>query len=296
MANYLIVLVGPTGIGKTKLSIYLAKKFNIEIINADSRQLYRGMDIGTSKPSFKDLSSVPHHLIDIVDPWDNYTIADYEKDSIEAIKHIFNRNNIALLVGGSGLYIKATCEGIDNIPPIPEMIRDELYAELLKNGKEFLLEELKQKDYPCYKIIDIKNPRRIIRALEVIRYTNKKFSSFLTHRAKRRDFQTLKIGIQTSRTDLYNRIDKRVEIMFKNKFLDEVLRLYKYKNYNSLQSIGYKEAIDFIDRKITKSEMISLIKRNTRRYAKRQITWFKKDATIKWFSNKDQVLNYIKKN
>ena len=278
----LIVIAGPTAVGKTAAAIMLAKKLDTEIISADSRQFYREMSIGTAKPSAEELGQVKHHFIDSHSVSDNFSVADFEKQGLQVLDNIFKTHDTALLVGGSGLYIKAICEGFDELPVAPAGIRKKLNLELAEKGITYLQEKLKAAD-PVYATqVDLNNPQRIIRALEVTESTGKPFSSYRKAAINIRPFRIVKLGLNLPREVLYDRINQRVDMMISDGLVDEVQSLMPYRNLNALNSVGYSELFDYFDRKTDLNTAIELIKQNTRRFAKRQLTWFRKDEQIRW--------------
>jgi len=291
----LITIVGPTAVGKTLFAIDLALKFNTEIISADSRQIYRQLKIGTAKPTYDQLALVKHHFIDFLNIDQEFNAGEFEKRAIETIKDIFTRNDIAIMCGGSGLYINAVCHGIDEIPTVEPGLRELLIAAFEKDGLTPLTNELKLYDPQYYKQVDRSNPQRIIRALEVIRSTGKPYSKFRKKRNPQRPFRIIKIGLEMDRSELYDSVDKRMDIMIKNGLFKEAEELFSYKKLNALQTVGYKEIFGYLEGEYGKAEAIRLLKRNSRRYAKRQLTWFKKDAEVQWFNAKevDVMMNYI---
>ncbi|MXV53108.1 tRNA (adenosine(37)-N6)-dimethylallyltransferase MiaA [Pedobacter sp. HMF7647] len=291
----LITVVGPTAVGKTELAIRLAGHFNTEIVSADSRQFYREMEIGTAKPNDTELSQARHHFINSHSIEETVTAGDYETQALSVIDKIFHQNPLAILAGGSGLFINALLNGIDDLPKVPEDIRQQLNSLHLTEGIEPLQEELRTKDPDYYRQVDLQNPQRIIRALEVIRATNKPFSSFQSGEKKQRNFITIKVGLNMPREILYDRINKRVDLMVQNGLVEEARTLLPYKNHYALQTVGYSELFDYFDDKITLDKAIDQIKQNTRRYAKRQITWFRRDTEIAWFEPGDfeKIISYI---
>jgi len=291
----LIIVLGPTAIGKTSLSIQLAKHFNTEIISADSRQFYKELLIGAAPPSAKELSEVKHHFIQHLSVSQDYNVGKFEEDAIVKIEELFTKNDKVIVVGGSGLYIDAICKGFDKMPETPSEIREEVISLYKKNGIDFLLNEVQQKDPVFYNEVDRNNPQRLLRALEVMYSTNKTFSSFRNKKDKKRNFKIIKIGLETDRELLYNRINERVDIMMENGLLQEVKSLTHFKNKNSLQTVGYKELFEHLEGKITLEEALNKIKQNSRRFAKRQITWFKKDRSTTYFSaeNLDKIIEFI---
>ena len=296
MDKHLITIIGPTAIGKTNLAIRIANYFKTEIVSADSRQFYKEMNIGTAKPSNSELNSIKHHLVNNKSINDNYNISDYEKDALKSIKSIFNKNDVAILVGGSGLYINTVLYGLDEIPEISDEIRNSLYLDLELKGIKKLQEELKLLDPASYSNIDINNPRRLIRALEVSISTGKSYSSFLKKKKKKRDFNIIVLGINQDRLELYDKINARVDNMVESGLINEVKELYNLKGLNALNTIGYREVFNYIEDKYSLDECINEIKKNTRRYAKRQLTWFKSIDRVEWITpeyNFEKIIAYI---
>ncbi|MDN5214225.1 tRNA (adenosine(37)-N6)-dimethylallyltransferase MiaA [Fulvivirgaceae bacterium BMA12] len=291
----LLVIVGPTAVGKTDFSIALAKRYKTAIVSADSRQFFREMNIGTAKPGASELREVKHYFINNLSIHDTYNIADFEKEAIDLVTRYFLKNDVLILTGGSGLYIKAVCEGIDNIPGVDPGIRIRLNSLLQEKGLDILVEKLKEHDPEYFQKVDLNNPQRVIRALEVCLGTGKPYSGFLKGRKQDRNFQTIKIGLNLSRELLYDRINTRMDQMISDGLFEEAKELYPFKEGNALQTVGYKEIFDYMDGKYDKAEAIRLLKRNSRRYAKRQLTWFTRDPDIKWFSpgEPDKVAAYL---
>jgi len=295
MKHSLIVLIGPTGVGKTDVAIEIASHFKCEIISADSRQFFREMRIGTTVPTLHQLETIKHHFIRFLSIKDYYSSSLFERDVLELLPKLFSSGNIALMTGGSGLYIDAVCSGIDDIPDVDSNMREKYLAKYSKEGIEGLRETLKILDPEYYKIVDLNNYKRIIRALEICESTGMPYSSFLRNAIKEREFGIIKVGLERPRDELYMRINQRVDEMVKMGIEDEAKQLYHFRKLNALNSVGYKEFFDAFDGKIPREKAIELIKRNSRRYAKRQITWWGKDKEIKWF-HPDQVkdlINYI---
>lgn len=293
--KFLIIILGPTGIGKTDLTIELAKTFNSEIISCDSRQFYKELNIGTAVPEKEQLEAVKHHFIQNISITDYYNVSNFENDVINFLKTYHKKNKIALMTGGSMMYIDAVCNGIDEMPDIDPDIR-EFYKEKLKNdGIESLRFELKLVDPEHYNIVDLKNGKRIIRALEVCAQTGKTYTSFRTAPKKERDFEIIKIGLQIEREKLYERINKRVDIMIENGLIDEVKANLKNRNLNALNTVGYKELFAYFDGEYSLEKAIELIKRNTRHYSRRQISWFNRDKEINWFNpnNFEEIKTFI---
>ena len=262
----------------------IANYFKTEIVSADSRQFYKEMNIGTAKPSNSELNSIKHHLINNKSINDDYNISDYEKDALNSINSIFNKNDIAILVGGSGLYINTILYGLDEIPEISTDTRNSLYLDLELKGIKKLQDQLKLLDPVSHDAIDINNPRRLIRALEVSISTGKSYSSFLKKKKKKRDFNIIVLGINQDRSELYNKIDTRVDNMVESGLINEAKELYSLKSLKALNTIGYSEVFNYIENKYYLEECISEIKKNTRRYAKRQLTWFKSIDKVEWIT------------
>ncbi len=292
MKNILIVLLGPTGVGKTDISINLAGRFNCEIISADSRQFFREMKIGTAVPTDNQLNTINHHFIRFKSVEDYYSSSLFERDVINLLPTLFSKNNIVLMSGGSGMYIDAVCRGIDDIPDVDPEVRDRYIRRYEEDGIEGLRAALKILDPEHYSKVDLKNHKRIMRALEICETAGRPYSSFLKKNKREREFGIIKIGLERTREDLYNRINMRVDAMIDTGLEDEARNLYKYKNLNAMNCVGYREFFDYFDSIITRDKAIELIKRNSRRYAKRQITWWGKDPDIKWF-HPDQIHEII---
>ncbi|CAI9429646.1 tRNA (adenosine(37)-N6)-dimethylallyltransferase MiaA [Candidatus Ornithobacterium hominis] len=293
----LIVVVGPTAIGKTKLAIDIAQNFDAEIISSDSRQFYQEMEIGTAVPSQEELAAIKHHFIQHISIVKDYSVGDFEREALEFIQEYFEKKEILVMVGGSGLYEKAVTQGLDNFPEIPAEIRTRLNQELSRFGLEKLQKELAEKDSMYFSKIDENNPQRVIRALEIIRGSGKTYSSFLNQKKKARDFDVIKIGLTAEREMIYERINQRVDVMMKNGLLGEVKKLYGFKALNALQTVGYRELFAYFEGEYDLNFAIEEIKKNTRRFAKRQLTWYRKDNLVQWFDfrNKELVINYLNK-
>ena len=291
----LIVIAGPTAIGKTDLAIKIAKEFKTEILSADSRQFYIEMNIGTAKPSIDDLNEVKHHFVNSHHITDIFNVGDFEKNGLKTIEHIFEKNNFTVLVGGSGLYINAICNGFDDFPNSPVEIRESLNLQFKNNGLEGLQNQLKTLDPEYYNTMDTNNPQRIIRALEVCLSTGFPYSTYRKQNKRTRPFNVIKIGLNIDREHLYHRINHRVDQMIENGLIEEVRQLITYRKLNALNTVGYSELFEFIDHTITKEEAVNKIKQNSRRFAKRQLTWFRKDQDIKWFEpdQYSEILKYI---
>jgi len=280
----LIVIAGPTAIGKTSLSIKLAKKLKTEIISCDSRQFYKELSIGTAVPSEDELKKIQHHFIQNLSIKEGYNIGEFEKDAILKIESLFKKYNNVILVGGSGLYIDAVCKGIDILPDISKKIRENLNIQYKKNGLAWLQNEVKELDPEYFEYVDTKNPQRLMRSLETYTASGKKISSLHKKKDKKRDFNIIKIGLKIDRELLYRKINSRVDKMISDGLIEEAKSLIKYRHYNALNTVGYKELFDFLDGNSNLETAIEKIKQNTRRLAKRQITWFKRDKSINWFT------------
>lgn len=287
----LIVLAGPTAVGKTKLSIELAKKNNSSIFSCDSRQFYRELSIGTAKPSINELNQIPHYFINNKSIDQSYSAGDYEKEIISKLDGFFLKQKIAFLVGGSGMYIDAVCKGLDNLPK-DLSVRNRLNSELQENGIKYLQESLKNLDPVHYKNIDLNNSQRLIRALEVCIVASKPYSSLLTSKKKIRSFKIVKFLLHINKNLLELNIENRVNEMVKYGLFEEVESLRKKEGLNALNTVGYKEIFNFFNGKTTKEEAINLIKKNTKKYAKRQMTWFKKDLSYQWIDNTDNLESF----
>lgn len=274
---------GPTAVGKTTFSIRLAQQYQTEIISADSRQLYQQLTIGTAKPNAEELAAVPHHFIDILPPEREYNAGQFERDAMALLDRLFLQHDQVVVAGGSGMYVQALCQGIDEMPEIPAQFRENLNMRLQKEGLPSLLAELQLLDPVYFQQVDRQNPQRVVRALEVSLYTGSPYSSFRRQGFKERPFHTIKIGLDRPREELYQRINERMDQMVEEGLFEEARELYPHKNLNALQTVGYKEVFDYIEGKYDKDEAIRLLKRNSRRYAKRQLTWFRKDKDFAWF-------------
>jgi tRNA dimethylallyltransferase len=292
----LIVIVGPTAVGKTSLSIKLAKAFSANIISADSRQVYREMEKGTAKPSPEELAEVNHHFINSHSIYQNFNAAEFEKEALSLLEKLFREKDVIIAVGGSGLYVDALCKGFDDIPPIDSSIRDDLNNLFEKEGLESLKTKLKQLDAEYYAKVDLQNPQRLIRALEVCIGTGKAYSAFRKKQENNRPFNIIKVGLEMEREELYNRIDARMDNMIADGLFEEAESLYPLRNLNALQTVGYTEIFNYLAGEYSREEAIRLLKRNSRRYAKRQLTWFKRDDDIKWFNANEfeTVIEYLK--
>jgi len=291
----LIVLVGPTAVGKTLVAITLARHFGTEIISADSRQLFKELEIGTAKPLPAELQMVRHHFINSHSIREPYDAAQYGRDALILIEKLFVQRDQLILCGGSGMYVKAVCEGFDDIPDIPEDIREKLMNEYEQHGIKVLQDKMRTLDPECYREIDNQNPQRLMRALEVIEGTGKSIRSFQKNTKLDHPFSIVKIGLTLPRELLYERIDRRMDDMISHGLFAEAESLYKFRHINALQTVGYQEIFDYIDGKYDREEAIRLLKRNSRRYAKRQLTWFQRDRDINWTdpNNIDGIIQMI---
>lgn len=279
----LISIVGPTAIGKTALGIKLAQHFNTEIISADSRQFFKEMKIGTAVPNAAELAAAKHHFIQHISIEDNYSVGDFEREAILKLDELFKKHDVVIMLGGSGLYVKSLIEGLDYFPDVDPSIRESLNNEFEERGIPNLQNKLKELDPEYYKVADVENPHRLIRALEICIGTGKPYSSFLNKEKNSRDFDVISIGLEAEREIIYDRINKRVDIMMEEGLLTEAKRLYPKRHLNALNTVGYKELFEYLDDNLSLEEAVAEIKKNTRRFAKRQLTWFRKDANITWF-------------
>lgn len=295
--KYLIVIGGPTACGKTKAAIKVANHFGIEIISADSRQFYREMNIGTAKPSYQELAQAPHHFINNLSIHEDYTAGDFEREVIPFLDKLYERNDAAIIVGGSGFFLQAVCEGLDEFPVVPKEIRNKVIAEFEEKGLEHLQKRMRKVDSKYYSLMDNKNPHRLIRALSVYDASGKPFSDFLYQPPKIRNFEPIYICLEMPREFLYKRINKRVDKMMNKGLLAEAKTLYPFKHISALQTVGYSEFFDFFDGKTTLEEAVELVKRNSRRYAKRQTTWFRKKEYWNRFlsDDPDSIIKFVQK-
>ncbi len=291
----LICVVGPTAIGKTTLAIQIAKHFTTEIISSDSRQFYKEMAIGTAVPSKEELVEITHHFIQYRSIFEEYSVGDFERDALKLLDTLFETNNVIVMVGGSGLYIDAVIKGLDKFPEVPVNIIEDLKTEFETQGIVPLQKELLEKDPNYYKKVDLQNHHRIIRALGVCRSQKHPYSSFLNTGKEPRKFKTLCIGLTAERAIIYKRINQRVDIMMNEGLENEARNLYPNKELNALQTVGYRELFNYFDGEYTKEFAIEEIKKNTRRFAKRQGTWFRKNASINWFDYKTNFSEIINK-
>lgn len=283
----LIAILGPTAVGKTKLCVKLAQALETEIIYADSRQIYKGMRICTAQPTAEEMQGVKHHFVNYLPIETPYNAFSYSGEALGLIEILFKKYDFIILSGGTGLYIDAVCHGMDTMPSVDNIVRTNLNSQFKTTTLPFFLEKLALQDPEYYEIVDKKNPRRILRALEIIESTGRPYSHFRSRSTVERPFEILKIGINRDRNELYSRINSRVESMLANGLLKEIESLFSYKNYSATQTIGCTELFSYLDGSITLDQSISLIKQNTRRYAKRQLTWFQKDKKILWYHPDD---------
>lgn len=291
----LIVLIGPTGIGKTDLSLNIAEHYNTEIISADSRQLYADLKIGTAAPTPEQLARVKHHFVGTLQLTDYYSAAQYEAEVMKKLDELFKQHSVIVLTGGSMMYVDAVCKGIDDIPTVDEETRKTLMQHYENVGLERLCAELKILDPEYYDIVDKKNPKRVIHALEICYMTGQTYTSFRTSQTKERPFNIIKVGLRREREELYARINKRVDIMMEDGLLEEAKSVYQYKNLNSLNTVGYKEMFKYLDGEWELPFAIEKIKQNSRIYSRKQVTWFKRDTDITWFHPDDtnNIMSFI---
>lgn len=292
----LITIAGPTAIGKTALAIEVARHYQTEIISADSRQFFKEMSIGTAKPNEQELAAAPHHFVNSHSIHDTFTVGDFEKQAIQKIEELFQKHDVLVMVGGSGLYVNAVLYGFDELPKADEELRNQLNQQLAYQGIEPIQKQLKELDPMYYQEVDIQNPQRIIRALEVCISSGKPFSSFRKTESKKRSFNSIIIGLDMEREKLYNRINQRVDLMMQEGLLAEVKSLQEFQHLNALKTVGYSEILNYLNGEWTLDFAIDKIKQNTRNFAKRQLTWFRKNEGIVWFkpSEKEVVFSFLK--
>lgn len=293
----LIVLLGPTGVGKTELSLSIAEAYHTSIVSADSRQLYADIKIGTAAPTAKQLARVPHYFVRTLDLHDYYSAAQYEMEVLKKLEELFRENDVVVLTGGSMMYIDAVCKGIDDIPTVDNETRQLMLERYEQEGLERLCAELKLLDPEYYQIVDLKNHKRVIHALEICYMTGKTFTSFRTQTQKERPFEILKIGLKREREELYERINRRVDIMMEEGLLEEARRVYPFRQLNSLNTVGYKELFNYLDGTWELPFAIEKIKQNSRIYSRKQMTWFKRDQHITWFHPEDtaEIMSFLQK-
>ena len=298
MQPTLVVITGPTAVGKTDLCVELAQHFNTEIINADSRQFFKDLSIGTAKPTTEEMKNIPHHFVNSHSITETYNATNFEQDVLVLLDTLFKKHSLVILTGGSGLYIDAVCNGFDeNIPEGNEQLRNELEALYNKYGIELLQEKLKQLDPDFYQEIDLNNIKRLYRAIEVCMLSNGTYAELRQGIKQQRPFNIIKIALNRDKDELYSRINQRVDLMMQNGLLEEVKQVKKYRNHNALKTVGYTELFDYLDGKYTLVEAIEKIKVNTRRYAKKQLAWFNKSNDYNWFhpTEKEQMITFINK-
>lgn len=295
MGKTLIVIAGATGSGKTDLSINIALHYHAPIISTDSRQFYRGIPIGTAQPDAEQLQAIEHHFIASHDLTHDFNCGAYEHEALQRLEELFSKHDYVVAVGGSGLYIKSLCEGMDDLPEVDAALREQLMKDLKQQGVNAMAERLKKLDPAYYEVVDRKNPARVLRALEVCIGTGMPYSSLRTGEKRQRPFNIVKIATDMDRALLYERIDRRVDIMVEQGLEQEARSVYHLRELNSLQTVGYREFFDYFDGTISREEAIELIKRNSRRYAKRQLTWFRRDAEFTWFNptEMEKIIEYI---
>jgi len=300
MNNTLIIVVGTTAIGKTSKAIELAKHYGCEVVSCDSRQFFKEMTIGTAVPSESELQAVPHHFIQTKSIFESYNVGDFEREALEKLDELFQKNPIQVMVGGSGLYVDAIVKGFDDFPEIEPSVREEIKKEYDQKGINFLQDKLKEVDSEYYNKLKtenpqtLENPQRMMRFVEVSVGSNKPYSSFLNQKKNTRNFKTILVGLEAEREIIYNRINQRVDIMISNGLLEEARKLYLHKSLNALQTVGYRELFDYFDEKTSLEVAIEEIKKNTRRFAKRQLTWFKRNPDTLWFDYRTPVQEIVK--
>ena len=296
MNKYLLCVIGPTAIGKTSLSIKLAKHFNTEILSADSRQFFKEMTIGTAVPEKEELAKAKHHFIQHISIEQPYSVGDFERDATSLLRKLFKSNDVVIMVGGSGLYVDSITKGLDDFPEIDESLRKKLNKDLKIKGLKYLQTKLKELDEKAYNSITLENPRRVTRALEICLQTGEPYSSFLEKKENNREFKSIYIGLTADRDIIYDRINERVDLMVANGLLEEAKALISKQHLNALQTVGYKELFEYFNNKWGLDFAISEIKKNTRRFAKRQLTWYRKNKDVKWFdyqTNSEDIINYL---
>ena len=295
MAKTLIVITGPTAVGKTRLCLDIARHFDIPIINADSRQIYKELSIGTAKPTAEEQQLVKHYFVGTLSLQDYYSASLFESQVMDLLSTLFKHSDYALMAGGSMMYIDAVCNGIDDIPTIDDETRATMKQRLADEGLERLCDELRRLDPEYFEIVDRQNPKRVVHALEICTMTGRTYTSFRKREKKARPFRIVKIGLNRERTELYERINARVDTMIKQGLLLEAQSLYQQREQNALNTVGYKELFDYLDGRWSLDEAVERIKGNTRRYARKQLTWYKKDPLIRWFhpDQKKEIIDYI---
>ena len=297
MSKYLLTIVGPTAIGKTSLSIALAQHFNCDIISCDSRQFFKEMQIGTAVPTIEELAGAQHHFIQNKSIFENYTVGDFEKEAIAKLDELFLTNNYVVMVGGSGLYVDAVLKGFDDFPEIEPSVREEVTSNYEKLGIEYLQTELEKRDPNYFEVVAKENPQRMMRALEVCMDSGKPYSSFLNQKKNTRNFTPILVGLEAERSVIYDRINQRVNSMMDEGLLAEAKELFPHKDLNAMQTVGYRELFSYFEGEISLEFAIEEIKKNTRRFAKRQLTWFKRNENTKWFdylTDRQNIIENIK--
>lgn len=291
----LIIIAGPTAVGKTDLCVKLAKLLDTEVVSADSRQFYRELAIGTAKPTVEEMDGVKHHFIDSHSIQDYYSVGDFERDCLAVLAKIFQKKDLAILTGGSGMFIKMITDGIDEMPEADLELRQNLAQRHENEGLQILANELKQLDPIYYQQVDIQNTQRVLRALEVCMATGQPFSSFRKNQKVERPFKVIKIGLERPREELYERIEKRMDLMLANGLETEAKSVMDFREHYALKTVGYREIFEFVDGEYTREEMVRLLKRNSRRYAKRQMTWFKNQDEFYWFDakNEKEIITFV---
>jgi tRNA dimethylallyltransferase len=279
----LLVIVGPTAAGKTGLAIRLAQEFRTEIVSADSRQIFRELEIGTAKPTAEELANVPHHFINVRSIHDGYDAGKFGREALPVLHGLFETHDYVILCGGSGLYVDSVCRGFDEMPGVPDGVRDKIMTEYKEKGLTWLQQQVEMNDPDYFSTVDRQNPQRLVRALELNYATGRPVGEFRKMKKPDHPFTIQKMGLELDREELYARIDKRMDRMIGSGLFEEATRLYPFKNLNALQTVGYQEIFGYLDGLYDREEAIRLLKRNSRNYAKRQLTWFKKDREITWF-------------
>ncbi|HTH57973.1 MAG TPA: tRNA (adenosine(37)-N6)-dimethylallyltransferase MiaA [Cyclobacteriaceae bacterium] len=290
----LFVIVGPTAVGKTAAAVSVAEKLNTEIVSADSRQIFKELNVGTAKPSQGELERVAHHFIGNKSIQENYDAGQYGRDALDLIHSLFKKNEWLVMVGGSGLYLKAALEGFDDMPDVPDSVRLEILKDFHAKGLPWLQQQVRDADPEFFGSVDQQNPQRLMRALELLQSTDKSMSELRIKKKIEHPFEVIKVGLNLPRETLYQRIDARMDQMIRDGLFAEAKQFYSFKHLNALQTVGYREIFDYIDGLNDYEETVRLLKRNSRRYAKRQLTWFQRDSEINWFENETEILRWLK--
>ena len=295
MGKNLIVLIGPTGIGKTELSLNIAQKYSSEIISSDSRQIYRHIPIGTAAATEQQKDRIKHHFVDFLELDEYYSAYKFEEDVMNFLNEYFKHNDVALMTGGSMMYIDAICKGIDEMPSVDPEVRDKVIRDYNEKGLDYVLAQLKELDPEYYEIVDRNNPKRVVHGVEICLTTGRTYTSYRSNTIKQRPFNIIKVGLLRDREELYKRINSRVDIMIADGLIDEVKRVSQYRNLNALNTVGFKEIFNYIDGEWTLDFAIEKIKQNTRIYSRKQMTWFRRDEDIKWFNpeSESEIIEYI---